>query len=139
MPRLLPLFRSRGPHIELELRESTNVELLSLVEAERLDVGLVRFPTPSASALQLQIIEHDVFQAVLPKAHPLAARREMTLKLLAQEPLIDYGSTKVPGQRWTALRRQGALPRATHRVRRSRSACRPDTAAARACLGPGSP
>jgi DNA-binding transcriptional LysR family regulator len=42
LPRLLPLFRARYPQIELELRESTNLELLGLVEAERLEIGLVR-------------------------------------------------------------------------------------------------
>jgi DNA-binding transcriptional LysR family regulator len=97
LPRLLPVFRARYPNIELELRESTNIELLSLLESERLDVGLVRFPTASASALQFQIVERDVFQAVLPKGHRLASQREVTLKSLAQEPLIDYASTKVPG------------------------------------------
>jgi DNA-binding transcriptional LysR family regulator len=97
LPRLLPVFRRRYPLIELELRESTNLELLALLEQERLDLGLVRFPTASASALNFQIVEHDVFHAVLPKGHKLAAQRQVTLKALAQEPLIDYASTKVPG------------------------------------------
>jgi len=38
-----------------------------------------------------------VFQAVLPKGHKLATQRQVTLKALAQEPLIDYAATKVPG------------------------------------------
>lgn len=97
LPRLIPVFRQRYPGIELELRESTNLELLALLEQERLDVGLVRYPTASASALNFQVIERDVFHAVLPKKHPLAAQRTVSLKALAQEPLIDYASTKVPG------------------------------------------
>jgi DNA-binding transcriptional LysR family regulator len=97
LPRLIPAFRQRHPGIELELRESTNLELLALLEQERLDVGLVRYPTASASALHFEVVEHDVFQAVMPKKHPLAAQRAVTLKALAQEPLIDYASTKVPG------------------------------------------
>src|SRR5687768_3402859 len=32
MPKLLPAFRSRYPDVELVLRESTNLELLALVE-----------------------------------------------------------------------------------------------------------
>ena len=97
LPRLIPAFRRRYPRIELELRESTNLELLALIEQERLDVGLVRYPTTSASALHFQVVERDVFQAVLPRKHPLASRREVTLEALAKEPLIDYASTKVPG------------------------------------------
>jgi DNA-binding transcriptional LysR family regulator len=97
LPRLLPAFRSSYPQVELELRESTNLELLGLLEAERLDVGLVRYPTASASTLQFDLIERDVFDAVLPRSHPLAKSASVTLKELAQEPLIDYASTKVPG------------------------------------------
>lgn len=97
LPRLIPAFRRRYPGIDLELRESTNLELLALLEQERLDVGLLRYPTASASALNFQVVERDVFHAVVPKKHPLAAQRSVSLKALAQEPLIDYASTKVPG------------------------------------------
>jgi len=76
MPRLLPAFRARFPDVELVLRESTNLELLASLEQERLDVGLVRYPTASASALNFLVVERDVFQAVLPKKHPLAAQRK---------------------------------------------------------------
>ena len=97
LPRLLPLFRARHPGIELQLRESNNEEMLAMVENERLDVGLVRFPTVSVAALGFQVVERDVFHAVMPKAHPLARSREVTLKALSQEPLIAYAHTKVPG------------------------------------------
>lgn len=97
LPQLLPVFRNRYPGIELELRESTNLELLALLEQEKLDVGLVRYPTAAASSLVFQVVERDVFHAVLPKGHPLAALRQVTLKALAKEPLIDYASTQVPG------------------------------------------
>ena len=97
LPRLVPAFRQRYPAVELVLRESTNLELLGLVESEQLDIGLVRFPTAGASALRFQIVERDVFHAVLPQGHALAARRSVTLQALAAEPLIDYAATRVPG------------------------------------------
>jgi len=93
----VPAFRKRYPAVELELRESTNLELLGLVESEQLDVGLVRFPTAATGTLAFELVERDVFHAVLPKGHALAARREVTLKALAAEPLIDYAATSVPG------------------------------------------
>lgn len=67
LPRLLPVFRKRYPAIALELHEANNLELLTQVEHERLDVGLVRYPTGSASVLKFQVVERDVFHAVLPK------------------------------------------------------------------------
>ena len=97
MPKLLPAFRQRYPKVELELRESTNLELLALVEAGKLDIGLVRYPTHSASELRFQVIERDVFCAAIRADHPLARKRKVSLGELAKEPLIDYGSTKVPG------------------------------------------
>jgi DNA-binding transcriptional LysR family regulator len=97
LQRLLPVFSKRFPAIDLELRESTNEEMLSMIEAERLDVGLVRVPTVQTGTLQFQAVERDVFHAVMPKRHPLAARRDVSLKALAQEPLVGYGHTKVPG------------------------------------------
>ena len=114
MPRLLPAFRARYPAVELVLRESTNLELLALVDQDQLDIGLVRYPTASASALRFEIVERDVFCAVLPSRHPLAKKRRLTLAALAQEPFIDYASTKVPGLHamvMLAFQQAGLAPR----------------------------
>lgn len=97
MPSLLPAFRAKYPHVELVLRESTNLELLAMVEAAELDIGLVRYPTGSSSALQFEIVERDVFCAVLPTSHALANKKFVTLPMLAREPFVDYASTRVPG------------------------------------------
>ena len=97
MPRLLPLFRQRYPHVELVLRESANLELLAQVESGDLDIGLVRYPTASASALRFEVVERDVFCAVLPASHALAKKKRLTLAMLAKEPFVDYASTRVPG------------------------------------------
>ena len=97
MPRLLPAFRKRYPDVELVLRESANLELLAQVESGELDIGLVRYPTGSASALRFEVVERDVFCAVLPASHALARKKRLTLAMLAREPFIDYASTRVPG------------------------------------------
>ena len=97
MPRLLPAFRARYPQVELVLRESTNLELLALVDTGELDIGLVRYPTGSASALRFEVVERDVICAVLPADHALAKKKRLTLEMLAREPFVDYASTRVPG------------------------------------------
>jgi len=97
LPSLLPAFRARYPQVELVLRESANLELLAMVESGDLDVGLVRYPTGSASSLLFEIVERDVFCAVVPSAHVLAAKERLTLHELAREPFVDYASTHVPG------------------------------------------
>lgn len=115
MPRLLPAFRARYPQVELVLRESTNLELLAMIEADRIDIGLVRYPTASASSLRFEVVERDVFCAVLPAGHPLAKKRRLSLRDLAGEPLIDYASTRVPGLHamvMLAFQQAGLSPRA---------------------------
>lgn len=97
MPRMIPRFRIQYPHVELVLREGNNLELLAMIEADQIDIGLVRYPTASASDLQFQVVERDVFCAVLPGDHPLARKRRLTLRDLAREPFIDYASTRIPG------------------------------------------
>jgi DNA-binding transcriptional LysR family regulator len=97
MPKLIPAFRNRYPNIEIELRESTTKDLLTQVKAGDLDLGLVRFPTAASSPLGFQVVERDVFYAVLPAGHSLARRRKISLKALAQEPLISYAASQVPG------------------------------------------
>jgi DNA-binding transcriptional LysR family regulator len=98
LPQLLPRFRRLHPGIELALHESTNEDTLAGLETGRLDMGFVRFPTGSnAAGLQYAMVERDVFQAALPKGHPLASGRSVTLKALAQQPLIDYAASRVAG------------------------------------------
>ncbi|MET0541513.1 MAG: LysR family transcriptional regulator [Variovorax sp.] len=97
LPGLLPAFRARYPQVELVLRESANLELLAMVQSGELDVGLVRYPTGSASDLLVEIVERDVFCAVLPSTHALAGKKRLTLQELAREPFVDYASTHVPG------------------------------------------
>lgn len=114
LPRLLPAFRARYPGVELVLRESANLGLLAMVESGEIDIGLVRYPTGSASALRFEIVERDVFCAVLPVGHPLVSKKRLTLARLAQEPLVDYASTRVPGLHamvMLAFQQAGLAPR----------------------------
>src|SRR5207344_1706857 len=84
LPSLLPAFRARYPQVELVLRESANLELLAMVESGELDVGLVRYPTGFASDMRVEIVERDVFCAVLPTTHALAGKKRLSVQELAR-------------------------------------------------------
>ena len=114
LPRLLPAFRARYPQVKLVLREGANLELLTLIENDHIDVGLVRYPTVSASPLQFEVIERDQFCAVMPVDHPLAKQRSVSLQALSLEPFVDYASTQVPGLHamvMLAFQQAGVVPR----------------------------
>lgn len=103
LPRALPEFRRRFPHVQLELAESTTARILARVEEETFDVGIVRSPVVRATPLQLETIERDVFAAVLPARHPLARSRRLRLADLAGEPFVFYSAAEVPGLHAVAL------------------------------------
>nr|WP_283939784.1 MULTISPECIES: LysR family transcriptional regulator [Pseudomonas] len=92
VPRLIPEFRRRYPGIALELRELPSSGVLELVENGRADVGLVRFPLPQPTSLQLIPLEWEPMMLVVPRDSPLAGdgRRRVHLAEVADQPLIDY-------------------------------------------------
>lgn len=92
-PRTLPAFRTRYPRVTLDLRERQTSQILLEVAQGELDLGLVRYPLAEASTLDLQPIEHDMLVAVLPCGSPLALRKHLRLKDLAQEAFVMYSST----------------------------------------------
>ncbi|MDD2545488.1 MAG: LysR family transcriptional regulator [Burkholderiaceae bacterium] len=97
MPRLLPAFRKRYPGVQLVLRETTNLQALRQLETRDIDIALVRYPTTHLGTLTYELVERDTLWAALPADHGLARKRKLTLAQLAQEPLIDYATTQVPG------------------------------------------
>jgi DNA-binding transcriptional LysR family regulator len=93
LPALLPVYRYRYPNVKLELREGTNTEILTLLEAQEIDVGLVRVPTSFPRSIELVTIEHDVLVVAIPSANPLARRSKLTLADLAGEPFVNHASS----------------------------------------------
>jgi DNA-binding transcriptional LysR family regulator len=97
IPTLLPAFRERYPAVKLELYEGTNTGILARLEANILDIGLVRVPFPTRSRIHWVTAERDHLVAALPAAHPLARRRGLRLADLADEPFVHYAASEVPG------------------------------------------
>ncbi len=116
LPGLLARFRERCPEVTLSLREMlTDVQLESLRE-RRIDVGLSR-PAAGEPGISSRTIARLPFVAALPVKHPLAARRTITLKALAEEPLIMLERRRGPGfytQLMNMMSRAGITPRIAH-------------------------
>jgi DNA-binding transcriptional LysR family regulator len=92
-PRVLPVFRERYPQVELELREGTTTDMLRQVERGDVDLALVRYPVVEATAAVLRPVESDVLVAALPSASPLARKRTLRLRDLAEEQFVAYSAT----------------------------------------------
>jgi DNA-binding transcriptional LysR family regulator len=92
-PRVLPAFRERFPHVELELRESTTTQMLRQVERGEVDLALVRYPIVEATTVLLRPVEADVLVAALPASSTLARKRTLRMRDLAGEPFVAYSAT----------------------------------------------
>lgn len=97
LPTILRLMRSRYPGVTLVLRDLTSEEQAEAMEANRLDVGLVRPPVAAAKSLAMRVILREPFVVVLPETHPLARQRRIAVEALAQEPFVQVPRHFGPG------------------------------------------
>lgn len=88
---LLPLavarMRERHPGITIVLKDALAERIVALIRAGDVDFGITSAP-PSDSRLVFRPLATDRMVAVLPRAHPLARVRTITLAKLLEHPLI---------------------------------------------------
>jgi DNA-binding transcriptional LysR family regulator len=85
---LIRAYRSAYPSVGLTLTEDTTTQLLALLDDGRLDLALLRPGTHSFAGVTLHEIASEPMMAVLPKTHPLAKRRRISLSALANESFV---------------------------------------------------
>ena len=90
-------FRRAYPHTALELRAANSTELFAALDAYELDVILIGLRAPRPP-YHCQFFRRQSISVIVPKAHPFAKRRSVSLRDLAQEPIV--------------LREQGSFTRA---------------------------
>jgi LysR family transcriptional regulator, benzoate and cis,cis-muconate-responsive activator of ben and cat genes len=116
MPELLPAivlaFRTRYPHVTLELKNLPTILQVQALEAQTLDVGFVRLPL-TAPSLAITPLHSEPFALALYKSHPLGRKKHLTVADLANEPFVTYGQKWAPEfyQTWTGIcRKAGFTP-----------------------------
>lgn len=92
VPELLEGFPKRHPGIQIEIVVGTNEELLSALEAGRLDVALV-YDVSLPLGYSRRNIYPTQLEVHLHPEHPLAAKHALDLPDLADEPYIQYDAT----------------------------------------------
>ncbi|MFI5910082.1 LysR family transcriptional regulator [Dactylosporangium sp. NPDC051541] len=91
LPRLLGRFRADHPAVDLRLRAAPTGSAglaASLADGE-LDVAFLSLPGRTPPGLSCRILAEEPIVGVLPVAHRLAERPELTLADLADEPFVD--------------------------------------------------
>ena len=103
LQKLLSLFRTAYPGVELILREATSVSIVQQLADRALDVGLVRVPLLQASRATLVLLERDEFMAALPRGSALAGKGPLRLADMAGEPFVMYAPTNAAGLHAAAM------------------------------------
>lgn len=112
LPPILAAFKARYPGVEVFVTEKPDAEIERDLIERRIEIGVVTLPKPD---FDTQILAVDELVAVLPEAHPLASLSVVTLKQLAEHPLVltQAGSQALVVRMFS---RGGLRPRVAHEL-----------------------
>ncbi len=104
IPAITLAFKKQFTSVEFELKNLSTVQQVEALRSGALDVGFLRLPLQE-SGFSIMRVAQEPFAVALPKHHPLARRRSVSVRDLAQEPFVAYGERWAPAfyQRWTSL------------------------------------
>ena len=94
VPALLHDLRRKEPGFAVQVIEDKTVRLLPRLLSGRLDLAFVRPPEGIDKSIEVMPLFHERACVAVPAGHPLATRRRLTVRALADLPLIvpDRGS-----------------------------------------------
>lgn len=92
MPQLVAAARKALPHIDIILKEMVSIEQIQELEANTIDLGIMR-SLPVRENLTREQIAREKMVVALPIDHPLAAHPAIRLEDLHGQPFIMYTPT----------------------------------------------
>lgn len=109
LPALMIAFARCFPGISVRVRELSQPGLLEAVRKREVDFGIG--PQPERlGELKFQGVFEDPYMALLPAAHPAAAKATVSLRELAQMPLLTMGASQFHRQLMQAFDEEGLKP-----------------------------
>jgi DNA-binding transcriptional LysR family regulator len=111
-------WRKWSPPVDVELRDLVHEELVAALVAGETDIGLAT-ELDLPAGLTAVPVRMDPLVAVLPAAHPLAARDTLRWRDLRGEPLALFASGSTYELGLLALRQSGIALESPHRLRYS--------------------
>jgi LysR family transcriptional regulator, low CO2-responsive transcriptional regulator len=96
LPKTFAKFKQLYPLVQISIYRNFSHKIVQKVQEGAVDLGIVTLPQ-SAPNMEVISVFKDEVQAVVPKAHPLAKNRMVSVEELAQYPLIlpKTGHTRV--------------------------------------------
>ncbi|GGV10298.1 LysR family transcriptional regulator [Streptomyces spectabilis] len=91
LPAVLRDYRRRYPQVRISLRAGSSDQLVERVREGRLDAAFIGVPPGfRTQGVHDRELAHGRHVAVVAPDHPLAAHREVDLRLLADEVFVDF-------------------------------------------------
>jgi DNA-binding transcriptional LysR family regulator len=118
IPELLHRLRRKYPRIQVDLYETDPDDQVQQLHWLKIDIGLMLFH-PNDPALNTAVIARNRVMVALPRKHPLAARKAIPIKELANETFVLSPKFTHPDFREFVLdlcRRHGVVPKRTQQV-----------------------
>jgi DNA-binding transcriptional LysR family regulator len=96
LPKTFARFKQLYPLVQISIYRNFSHKILQKVQEGALDLGIVTLPL-TANNLEVIPVFRDEVQVVVPKSHPLAKHKSVTVEELAHHPLIlpKTGHTRV--------------------------------------------
>lgn len=88
LPRIIQAFRAAHPEVQLDLVQEPSAVQGELLRAGTLNVGFVFHRPAELATLRAQPILSERIRLAIPRAHPFARRRRVTLAALRDEPFV---------------------------------------------------
>jgi len=87
LPTLLGDFNARYPEVAIHLKVSNSDGIVSMVESNAIDLGVVESPVGNKN-LVVETCKQDQLVAIVPRGHPLAKERQIHFSALLDYPFI---------------------------------------------------
>ncbi len=96
LPKTFAKFKQLYPLVQISIYRNFSHKIMQKVQEGAVDLGIVTLPQPATNMEVIPVFKDDV-QVVVPKNHPLAKNRSVTVEELVQFPMIlpKTGHTRV--------------------------------------------
>ena len=112
LPPVVQAFRERYPEVELHLHQGTSEQIAEMVATDRVQLAIATGSDGLFPGLVLLPVYRWHRQVIVPRHHPLAATKKLTLRELADYPLVTYVfSFSGASSLQTVFSREGLVPK----------------------------
>jgi DNA-binding transcriptional LysR family regulator len=112
LPPVLRAYTLQFPNVDLDMHFMDSEVACEAVLAGKLELGIVTLPSTPLSQLEQRLVWPDPMAVVVAVQHPLAGRRNIALRTLAEYPAVLPDASTYTHRIVTAeLQRQGISPR----------------------------